>query len=181
MSCWVGIHNQRYWWSTAALSRHKGAHFQLNDYMSRNNFEHILSLLQHTDRASKYEKCFHLMRQWEEAWNKNMGDKFSPSWVSLLDESMMEWLNKYCPGFMCVGRKPHPFGNELHKISCALTSILFRSLIVEGTDRPKELGQKKYSKLGRTVGMVLRMCETLYVTRKAVVMDSGFCVSRGIV
>ena len=23
MSCWVGIHNQRDWWSTAAPSRHK--------------------------------------------------------------------------------------------------------------------------------------------------------------
>ena len=110
-----------------------------------------------------------------------MEDGFSPSWVSVLDESMLEWLNKYCPGFMCVGRKPHPFGNECHTIRCALTSILFRALIVEGKDRPKELGQKKYSELGRTVGLMLRMCKTLYGTGKAVVMDSGLCVSRGIV
>ena len=27
---------------------------------------------------------------------------------------------------------------------------------------------------------MLRMCETLYGTRKSVVIDSGFCVSRGI-
>ena len=27
MSCWFGIRNQRYWWSTAALPRHKGAPF----------------------------------------------------------------------------------------------------------------------------------------------------------
>ena len=27
MSCWVGIRNQRDWWSTAAPSRHKGAPF----------------------------------------------------------------------------------------------------------------------------------------------------------
>ena len=83
------------------------------------------------------------MRQWEEAWNNNTEDEFSPSWVNVLDESMVEWINKYCTGFMCVGRKPHPFGNERHKISCALTSILFRYLIVKGKDRPKELGQKK--------------------------------------
>ena len=105
--------------------------------MSRNRFEHILSSLQRTDQASNYEDGFYLMRQWEEAWNKNMEDEFSPSWVSVLDESMMEWLKKYCPGFMCVGCKPHPFGNERHIISCALTSILFRDLIVEGKDRPK--------------------------------------------
>ena len=72
-----------------------------------------------------------------------MKDEFNLSWVSVLDEYMMECLNKYCPGFMCVGLKPHPFGNERHTISCALTSILFRDLIVEGKDRPKELGQKK--------------------------------------
>ena len=38
MSCWVGICNQRYWCSTAAPSRHKGAPFQLNNYMSINRF-----------------------------------------------------------------------------------------------------------------------------------------------
>ena len=121
------------------------------------------------------------MIQWEEAWNKNMGGGFSPLWVSVLDESMMEWLNKYCTGFMCVFRKPHPFGNERHTISCALTLILFRVLIFEGKDRPKELGQKKYSELVQTVGLMLRMCETLCGTGKVVVMDSSFCVSRGIV
>ena len=66
-----------------------------------------------------------------------MEDEFSPSWVSVVDESMMEWLNKYCPGVMCVVRKPQPFGNERHTISCELTLILFRALIAEGKDRPK--------------------------------------------
>ena len=87
------------------------------------------------------------MRQWEEAWNKNTEDEFSPSWASVLDDSMFEWLNKYCPGFMSVCRKPHPFGNERHTISCALTSILFRTLIVEGKDQPKELGKKSTASL----------------------------------
>ena len=82
------------------------------------------------------------MRQSEEAWNKNMEDEFSPPWVSVLDDYMIEWINKYCPGFICVGSKPHPFGNERHKISCALTSILFRTLIVEGKEQPKELEKK---------------------------------------
>ena len=89
MPCWVGIFNQRYWWSTAAPSSHKGAPFRLNDYMSGNSFYKILSSLQHTDQTSEYEDGYHLMRQWEEAWNKNMEGEFSPSWVSVLDESMM--------------------------------------------------------------------------------------------
>ena len=83
MSCWVGIFNQRYWWSTVAPSRHKGSPFRLNNYMSRNRFEQILSSLQHTDQASEYKDGFHLMRQLEEAWNNNMEDKFSPSWTRL--------------------------------------------------------------------------------------------------
>ena len=77
-----------------APSRHKGAPFLLNYYMSRNHSKHIISSLQHTDQASEYEEVFRIMRQWEEAWNNNMEDEFSPSWVSVLDDSMMEWLNK---------------------------------------------------------------------------------------
>ena len=77
------------------------------------------------------------MRQWEEVWKNKMEDEFIPSWVSVLDESMMEWLNEYCSVFKCVGHKPNPFGNERPTISYALTSILFRDLIVERKDRPK--------------------------------------------
>jgi hypothetical protein len=25
---------------------------------------------------------------------------------------MLVWYNKFCPGFMCVPRKPHPFGTN---------------------------------------------------------------------
>ena len=66
-----------------------------------------------------------------------MEDEFSLSWISLLYESMMEWINRECPDFIFVGHKPHHFGNERHTICCALTSILFRALIVEGKDRLK--------------------------------------------
>ena len=34
-----------------------------------------------------------------------------------IDESMNSWLNKFCPGFMCVPRKPHPLGKEYHSIA----------------------------------------------------------------
>ena len=81
------------------------------------------------------------MRQLEEAWNQNMAQQFLPSWINVLDESMMKWFNKWSPGFMFVGHKPHPFGNERHTICCALTSILWRAQIVEGKDRRTELGR----------------------------------------
>ena len=47
------------------------------------------------------------------------------------------------------------------------------------TDR-KNL-EKKYKELGLTVGLILWMCKTLYGTCKVIVMESDFCVSRGIV
>ena len=55
---------------------------------------------------------------------------------------MMEWFNEYAPSFVFVGCKPHPFGNERHTIFCGFTSIFWRVHIVEGKDRPQQLGQK---------------------------------------
>ena len=43
------------------------------------------------------------------------------------------------------------------------------------------MDKKKYSELGQTVGLMLRMHETFYGTEKGVVIDSGFFVSRGII
>lgn len=36
--------------------------------------------------------------------------------ISFSDESMIDWWNSFCQDWMCVPRKPHPFGNEYHKI-----------------------------------------------------------------
>ena len=54
----------------------------------------------------------------------------------------MEWFNKYVPGFICVGRKPYPFGNERHTLIFGSTYILWRAQIVEGKYSPGPLGQK---------------------------------------
>ena len=91
-----------------------------------------------------------------------MAQQFLPSWINVLDESMMEWFNKWYPGFMCVGCKPHPFVNERHTMCCAITSILWRAQIVEGKDRSTQLGKKKWEELGKTVGIMLLMCEPIF-------------------
>ena len=122
----------------------KGDPFRLNRIMSRNHFDSILGALSFTNREVPYEDGFLQMRQLEEAWNQNMAQQFLPSWINVLYDSVMEWFNKWSPVFMCVGRKPHPFGNERHTICCALTSILWRAQIVEGKYRPTELGKKKW-------------------------------------
>ena len=51
---------------------------------------------------------------------------------------------------------------------------------MEGKDRPTELGEKKLEDLGKTVGLMLRMCEPIFSTGKYFVLDSGFFVSKGI-
>ena len=52
-----------------------------------------------------------------DAWNDHMAGEYNPSWLNCLDESMNSWLSKFCPGFMCIPHKPHPFGNEYHTIA----------------------------------------------------------------
>ena len=73
----------------------------------------------------------------------NTAEGFNPSWITVLDEIMIEWFNKYAPKFMCVVHKTNPFCNEGHTIFCGFTSILLRAQIVEGKYIPQQLGQKE--------------------------------------
>ena len=59
----------------------------------------------------------------------------------------MEWLNKYAPGFMCVGSKPL----ERHTICWGLTYIWWRAQIVEDKHRPRPLGQELIQQVGEKV------------------------------
>ena len=123
--------------------------------MSLNRFEDILRNLSYTDNnVSAYnEKLFH-MRQTEDAWNANTTKVFEPSWVSLLYESMQEWISKYtCTAWMCVGRKNHHFGNERHTISCGLLTIMWFADIVEGRDRPCEHRRPQFDEIGYHVNL----------------------------
>ena len=49
---------------------------------------------------------------------------------------------KFATGFMCVGSKPHPFGNERKNSCCGSKYILSRSQITEGKYTPQHIGQK---------------------------------------
>ena len=91
-----------------------------------------------------------------------MAGQLNPSWIDVIDKIMMEGFNKYAPGFMCVGHKPHTLGNERHTIYCGLTSILWRSQIVEGKDFPRPIGQKEYNNFGKIVSLILRMCRPIF-------------------
>ena len=63
---------------------------------------------------------------------------------------------------------------------CGSISTLWRAQIVEVKDRPGPLGQKEYNELGKAVSLMLRMCRPIFGSGKAVVLDSGFCVTKDI-
>ena len=181
MVFWVGIPERREWWSVTLPVIHGGDPFRLKRFMSCHCFDEIIASLRYTNRKVQYEDgLFHMMKM-EEEWEKNMADRFNPYWTNVIGKSIMGWYNFFPPGFMCVEQKLNNFGNEHYAIYCGLTSILWRAHIFEGKDRPKQMGPKLHLELGRTVGLMIQMCGPIFYTGKYVVMDSGFCVSNGIV
>ena len=48
--------------------------------------------------------------------------------------------------------------------------------IVEGKDKPKEIGKDKYHEYGKTGSLLLRLCIPLFMTEKVLILDSVFCV-----
>ncbi len=115
------------------------------------------------------------------AWKNNKFAAFTPGWVSFLDEYMSTWINKYtCTGFVFCPRKPWPFGNKYHTIADAFSGILYDLKIVEGKDLPQEM-HPEFDEMGTTIGVLVCLTKRLCCTGKIVVLDSGFCVLRGLV
>ena len=115
------------------------------------------------------------------AWNKNITDTFSTSWISYLDESISKWMQRYTfHGFIFYPRKPWPFGNEYHAIACGESRILFFMEMVEGKDKSSHLPQE-HADLGSAIGLMLRCTKPLQGTGKVVVLDLVFCVLKGVV
>ena len=137
MSTLKGYRRSEYW-SSKEINLYEGAPYRFNEFMALKRFEAILLALSYTDdNPPAYKDRFWEVRQIITAWNTNMTEIFTPSWVSCLDESMSPWNNSWtCPGWMFVPRKPHPFGNEYHSICCAETMIMYGIEIVEGKDTP---------------------------------------------
>ena len=94
---------------------------------------------------------------------------------------MSTWTNKYsCPGWMFVPCKPWPFGNEYHMVCCSLPGILWQMEIVEGKDALSQI-VPKFNNQGKPDGLLLRVLEPIFGKANVVVLDSRFCVLKGIV
>ena len=146
--------------------------------MSRNRFDslHSCMRLRYQDPPSFRDKFWHI-RELINSFNKNMTEVFSSSWITCLDESMVVFFNAFCPGWMNVKRKPHPFGNEYHTIACCISHIIFYIEIVEGKDKPCE-GPNKHiqfeSEYGACPALVTRMTRPIWGSGRVVLLDSGF-------
>ena len=170
-------------WSVAPITAFSGAPLCLGVWMSRKHFDDILSALQFTsDDPPVFVDMFWEVRAMITAWNNNMNQQFSPGYVNCLDESMSVWTNQFtCPGFMFVPCKPWPFGNEYHSVCCCLSGIMWGIDLVEGKDRPNELGKKEGDEKGPTIGLLLRMLAPIFNLGFMVILDSGFCVLKAII
>jgi hypothetical protein len=156
--------------------------FTFNRYMSRQHFLAITSALRFTLKQpplfrDKFWQIWDLIL----TWNKHMCTIFSAAWALCLDESMLIWFNQWtCPGWVFCPRKLHPFGNEYHTACCGLLGIMFSMEMVEGKDHPPQVAER-WSELGKTTGLLLRMLATYFSTGRYVILDSGFCVLKSLV
>ena len=81
--------------------------------MSGRRFHNIGAAIRYNNIESPdFLDRFHDVRQMIDAFDEHYNCEYVPSRSNCLDESINIFLNNFFPGFMCVPRKPHPFGNE---------------------------------------------------------------------
>ena len=65
-------------------------------------------------------------------------------------------------------------------VCCSLSGILWQLELIEGNDAPSTI-IPKFNNQGKMVGLLLQMLEPIFGRGNVVVLNSGFCVLRGIV
>ena len=179
-----GFAKKDFWDPAPHDERKNPCPFHLGKYMSKNRFDCITRELRFTNiNKPTFVDCIWEVRQMIAAWNANMAAVFVPSWILCLDESMSIWFSMFtCPGWVFCPRKPHPFGNEYHTVCCGLSGVMTSIELVEGKDRPQEIGAPEYEDLGgKTVGLLLRLLKNYFGSARYVVLDSGFCVLKALI
>ena len=184
MATCSGWRKEQFWSEEAYDQETNSCPYRFNQYMSKRRFDGITRELRLTNVVPPvFVDKFWQVRQMIAEFNTHMAQVFRASWAICLDESMSIWHNRWtCPGWVFCPRKPHPFGNEYHSACCAISGIMFVIELVEGKDRPSELGQPEFESLGgKTVGLLLRMLKSYFSTGRYVILDSGFCVLKALI
>ena len=190
MACHPAVSNREMWWAKEDPDMFSGAPFWLEDYMTKTRFLEMSKALQFTNLPppTSFTDRFHDVHQMINAFNDHYASEYNPSWINCLDELMSSWMNQFCPGFMFGPRKPHPFGNEYHTIADGDGGkpVMWRVKLQEGKDRPKK-EDKPWAfpspfepRFSKTSVLMLEMTKPIHATGRVVTMDSGFCVTEGI-
>ena len=126
LACYVG-HSVRDFSLKDPINRQKGASIRLNHIIPGRFLEKITHVMSYIILAiTEFNDPFFQQIQMQQGCNKNTVANFYPSWVSVLCDSIQEWINRYtCPERMFVSRKPHPFGKDYHTIMCAKYKVIF--------------------------------------------------------
>ena len=152
------IHNKRDFWDNKPVNKYEGAPFCFSPAegdMSGSRFRAITAAMAYAKETSRptYQDKFWEVRDFMEAWNTNMSEKFTPAFISCLEESMSKSLNQYTtPGFVVCPRKPWPLGSWYHTIACGKSGILYALEIVQGKDEPPERPAKHTQIWARRLG-----------------------------
>ena len=118
MAYFEGISDRILGWSPKLVSIWERSPFRLQKYMALQCFTSITSVMRFTNNPSpSFLDRFHDVRHMLNRFNEHYLEKYNPSWLSCLNESMKSFLDKFCPGFMSVPRKPNRLGNEYHIIA----------------------------------------------------------------
>jgi hypothetical protein len=192
VACYDGITNRDLWWSSKPVNMFDGAPFHINTYMTKNQFKEIIQSIHYTDKVAPlfFVDHFHEVRQMIDAFNDHYVKGYQPSWLNCIDKLMNIRLNKFCPGFTTLSRKPHLFGNEYHSIADSDDGkpIMWRVKIIEGKDCPKKADgswafPSKWEQMGFTkmVNLLIEMTEPIHHMGKIVTGDSGFCIMDGVI
>lgn len=182
MSCYT--HHQ----VSAFFALHERDHLRaapyLGDHMTLRRFKEINAALRTSpDRDAGLPDKFFRVRKMCKMWQEHQNRYgIVPSFLNVTDESMMEFLNRTCPGWQWVDRKPKPYGNLFHTAACALTAIIFSLELFEGKDRPLWMDPPEFEDLFNTNafnktkvgGLMMRMAKPLFNTNSVLVHDSGF-------
>jgi len=71
--------------------------------MSYKRFNAINAAIWFIDEdAPGFEDIFHEGRKMIKNFNDHYSVNYSPSWISCLTKIMSTWMDKFCPGFMCI-------------------------------------------------------------------------------
>ena len=94
MDCYVG-HSVRDFFLNDHITPQKVDPIRLNHIISGRHLEKITHIMSYTNLAiPEFNDTFFQQRQIQEGWNKNMAAHFDPSWVSVINDSIQEWINR---------------------------------------------------------------------------------------